>query len=94
MTNEEMETLIQEMSEQIDKLPDDPEKPLSKEEKKQKLMLQLKSETLKRLKTAREKGNLTQEMKASVDYALLTQYGEKHPLLMNFLKSQMTWFGL
>lgn len=93
MTDEELEALMQEVSEQIDKLSDNPNKPLTKEDRKRKLMLQLKSEALKKIKTAKEKGSLNQEVKACLDYALLVEYGEKHPFLMNFFKSQMTWFG-
>jgi hypothetical protein len=92
MTNEELEALIQETSEQIDQLSDDPEKPLSKEEKNRKLVLQLKIQTLKKMQVAKEKGSLHQEVKAGVDYALLDKYGEKHPFLMNLLKSQMGWW--
>jgi DNA-binding transcriptional MerR regulator len=94
MTDEELEALIKEISEQIDQLPDDPEKPLTKEEKNRKLVLQLKKETLEKIKTAKKKGNLSQEVRASVDYSLLTQYGEKHPFLMSFMKSQLRWWGL
>ena len=93
MNDEELETLIQEVSEQLAKLSEDPEKSLSKEERKRKLLLQLKSEALKRIKAAKEKGSLQQEIRAGVDYALLEQYGEKSPFLINFIKSQTTWFG-
>jgi hypothetical protein len=91
MTNEEVESLIKEVSEKIDRLADDPEKPLTKQEKKRKLVLQLQKETLQRIMAAKEKGSLRQEARASMDYTLLTQYGEKHPLLMHFIRSQMGW---
>ena len=93
MTDEELEALIQEVSEQIKQLPDGSETKLSKEERKQKLMLQLRSEALKRIKTAKEKGSLNQEVRACMDYALLTQYGDKNPFLLNFIKSQIGWWG-
>ena len=93
MTGEELAKLIQELSEQIDQFSDDPEKPLAKEERTRKLVLQLRMDTLKTIQTAQEKGNGHQEMRAGVDYALLTKYGEKHPLLMNFIKSQVGWYG-
>ena len=92
MTDEELEALIQETTEQIDKLSDDPEKPLTKQEKNRKLVLQLQREALKKMKTAKEKGNLQQEVRAGMDYALLTKYGEKHPFWMSFLKSQSGWW--
>jgi hypothetical protein len=93
MTDEELATLIQETSQEIEQLPDDPEKPLSKEEKKRKLVLQLKMQVLHKMQTAKEKGNFTQEIKAGVDYVLMCKYGEKHPLLMSLLRSQMGWYG-
>jgi hypothetical protein len=93
MTNEELEALIKETSEQIDQLPDDPEKPPSKQEKNRKVWLQLKMQALKKIQTTKEKGNLLQETRACMDYALLMQYGQKHPFLMHFLKSQMGWWG-
>lgn len=92
MTNEELEKLIQEVSEQIDRLSER-EKSLTKAEKTHKLVLQLQMETLKKMQTAKEKGNFQQEIRAGIDYALLNKYGEKHPLLMNFIKSQMGWWG-
>jgi hypothetical protein len=93
MTGEELETLIQETSEQIEQLSGDPEESLAKKDRNRKIVLQAKLQTLKRMQVAKEKGNFNQEVKAGVDYALLCKYGEKHPFLMNFVKSQMTWFG-
>ena len=93
MTDEELAKSIQEISEQIDQLPDDPEKAPTKEERTQKLILQLRLDTLKRIQAAREKGHWYQEIRAGIDYALLSKYGEKHPLLMNFIKSQIGWYG-
>jgi len=94
MTNEEVETLIKETSEQIDQLPDDPEKSLSKEERNRKVWLQLKLQTLQKIQVTKEKGSLHQESRACMDYALLVEYGEKHPFLMNFIKSQMGGWGI
>ena len=93
MTDEEVVTLIQETSEQIDQLSSDPEKKLTRQERSRKIVLQAKLQTLEKIQVAKEKGNFNQEVKAGVDYALLCKYGEKHPFLLNFLKSQMTWFG-
>jgi hypothetical protein len=92
MTDEELATLMQETSEEIEQLADDPEKPLSKEEKKRKLVLQLKIQVLEKIQAAKAKGNMQQEIRAGVDYALLEKYGEKHPFLLHFLKSQMGWW--
>ena len=92
MTDEELEALVKETSEQIDRLSA-PEKPLTKEEKKRKTLLQMQKMALGRIKEAKEKGSLQQEIRASMDYSLLTKYGDKHPFLMGFIKSQMWWYG-
>ena len=95
MQDEEMASLIKELAEQLEGMPDDPEKPLTKDERGRKIVLRLRHEALKRIQTAREKGNPYQEMRASVDYAILTQFGHKHPLLVHLLKSQAgLWYGL
>ena len=94
MTNEELETLIKETSEEIDQLPDDSKKPLSKKEKNHKVWLQLKLQALNKIKVTKEKGNLYQESRACMDYALLVEYGEKRPFLMNFIRSQMGGWGI
>ena len=88
-----LDQLIQEVSEEIEKLADDPEKPLTKNERTRKIVLQLQSDTLKKIKAAKEKGNLQQEIRAGMDYATLKRFGEKHPFLMNFIKSQIGWYG-
>ncbi len=92
MNDEELVALIQEIKEQIEALSD-PEKSLSKEERTRKVILQMKRDTLERIKSAKEKGNLQQEIRAGMDYTLLCNYGEKHPFLMNFIKSQIGWYG-
>jgi len=93
MTDEELAKSIQELSEQIDQLPGDSEKETTREERTQKLILQMRLDTLKRIQTAREKGHWHQEIRAGIDYALLSKYGERHPFLMNFIKSQIGWYG-
>jgi hypothetical protein len=92
MTDEELEKLIQEITGQMEQLPG-PEKSLNRKERKQKWLLELKLEALNKIKEAKKKGSLQQEMKASVDYTLLVNYGEKHPLLINYIKSQAGWYG-
>ena len=92
MNDEELEQLIKDASEQIDKLSDR-EQSLTKEERNRKIVLELQKEALAKIKAAKEKGSLTQEVRASIDYALLTRYGEKHPLLLYFLKAQHLWYG-
>ena len=92
MTNEELDKLIEEVSAQVERLSD-PEKSLTKDERNEKFSLQLQKETLERMKNAKEKGNLQQEIKAGMDYALFKNYGKKHPFLVHFIKSQLGWYG-
>jgi len=82
MTDEELQQKLQNISESLDKLPDS-DKPLSKEERRRKHMLLLKKETLLRIKQAKEKKDLNQEIKCNMDYALLEEFGERHPLLLH-----------
>ena len=72
MTNEELEALIQETTEKLERLSADTEKPLTKKERNQKVLLRLQSEALKKIKAAKEKGSVQQEARAGMDYALLT----------------------
>jgi hypothetical protein len=92
MTDEELDKLMQELAEQIKQLPEDRARPLSKAEKKRKLVLRARHEALDRIKAAREKGSLRQEGKAGMDYVLLTEYGDKNPLLFNFMKARSGWW--
>ena len=94
MTDEELAALINDIDEQIKQLPEDDDKPLSKEERKQRALLQAKSRALHRIKETKESGNLHQEARACMDYALLEQYGHKNLFLLNFMRSQFRWWGL
>ncbi len=93
MTDEELAKLMEKVSGEIGTLPADPEK-LSKDERRLKLVLRAKADTLNRIKEAKEKGSLYQEVRANMDYSLLEQYGYKHPLLMYFLRGKLRWYGL
>jgi len=88
MTDEELQQKLQNTSESLDKLPDS-DKPLSKEERRRKHMLLLKKETLLRIKLAKEKKDLNQEIKCNMDYALLEEFGEKHPLLLHLARVKL-----
>lgn len=87
MTDEEINELIQDLVEKIEKLSD-PEKPLTKKEKNHKNILLLQLETLEKLKEARAKGKSHQEFSLTITYGLLTSLGEKHPFLMTLIKSK------
>ena len=87
MTNEEINELIQELSEEIDKLSD-PEKTLTKKEKRHQNIILMERETLEKLKEAKEKGKSQQEYSLTVTYGLLTSIGEKYPFLIPFIKAK------
>jgi tRNA U34 5-carboxymethylaminomethyl modifying GTPase MnmE/TrmE len=89
MTAEELEKLIDEISGELEKLTDDPEKPLAYKERRHRSVLRARKAALERAKAAMEEGNVNKETQASLDYGLLTEYGEKHPLLFNLVKSQI-----
>lgn len=92
MTDEELQKLMEEVSGEVAKMPDDPEKLLTRAEKKHNRVLQARQRALNRIKEAKEKGNVNQEARACMDYAILTEYGERNPILYNLVKSQ-TWWG-
>jgi hypothetical protein len=89
MTSEELEQLINEISGELEKLTDDPEKPLKYKERRHRSVLRARKDALERARAAVEQGDFSKEAQASLDYGLLTEYGEKHPLLFNLVKSQI-----
>ena len=88
MTDEELIRTIKEVAEQIAGLSRS-DKPLSKDAEKQKYLLLLQKQTLKGIKTAREKGDKRTEMENTIRYGVLTSQGEKSLLLINFIKSNL-----
>ncbi len=92
MTDEELQQALQEVTESMDKLSDsDPEKPLTKEEKRHKQILVFKKEVLQKIKEARAKNDFNQENAHFLTYGLLTSLGEKHPFLMHLLQAKFRW---
>ncbi len=87
MTNEEINELIKEQSQEIEKWSAS-EKELSKQEEHHINLLLLKKETLEKIKTAREKGRNYQEFSLTINYGLLTSVGEKYPFLVPLIKSK------
>ncbi len=55
------------------------------------MVLRARKDALERIKAAIVEGDTTGETRASLDYGLLTEYGERHFILYNFVKSQMGW---
>jgi len=88
MTDEELEQEIQNLSEAIDKLSKS-EDPLTKQEKRRKRLLLLKKDILQRMKQAREKKDQSQELKCSMDYGLIEEFGERHPLLLHLARIKL-----
>ena len=94
MTDEELDKLMQETTVELGKISEIPEKSLDKALRTRKVVLRLQDDILKRIKDAKKKGNIQQEAKAAMDYGLLVEYGEKHPLLWYFLRNQLRWWGI
>ena len=93
MTDEELDALIEELSGQLEKIPEDTRaNPLSREQRKQKAVLRVKCNALGRMKEARVKGDLQKEVQAGIDYHLMVQFGHRHSFFLNFIKSQLHWF--
>jgi hypothetical protein len=90
MTDEELNETIEEIDRDLEALSA-PEKPLSTAERKRQRLLMMKKETLEKIKQAREHNNHRQEMHHSVDYSLICSYGEKHPLLLFFMRNKFKW---
>jgi len=84
MTDEEMDRALQEVSEQIRKLPED-EKSLSKEERKHRQLLLSQKNVLEKMKLAREKGDANLEVQCAVAYGMLTSWLGKYPYLLRLL---------
>ncbi|OGO25313.1 MAG: hypothetical protein A2144_09725 [Chloroflexi bacterium RBG_16_50_9] len=59
------------------------------------MVFQLQKEALERIKAVKEKGGLQQEIRATIDYVILSRYGEKNPLMLYFARLKMKgWLGL
>ena len=85
MTDEELQQATKEVSESLEKLPD-PEKPLTKDERRHKHWLLSRKDALERIKEAKEKDNGSQELRITMDYSLLTEWGEKRPFWAHIMR--------
>ena len=90
MTDEELEQTLQDLSQDIDRLSN-AEKPLTKEEKRHQQVLSVQREILLKIKNARQKNSMTEEMRHTMLYSLVTSLGEKHPYLMSILIADHKW---
>ena len=89
MTVEELDKLINEISLELETFTEEREKTLKYKERRHRSVLRARKDALERAKDAVEKNDFNKETQASLDYSLLTEYGERHPLLFNLVKSQM-----
>ena len=88
MTDEELQKAMKEVSGGLEKLTDT-EGPLTKKEKRRKNVLLIRQDILGRIKEAKEKGRGDQELKSTMDYSLLTEWGEKRPFLAHLMRLRM-----
>ena len=89
MTDVEIEEEIQKLSLDIDRLSK--AESLTKQEKRRKRILPLQEEILQRMKQAREKKDRSAELKYSMDYAVLTAFEDKHPILLHLARMKLRW---
>lgn len=92
MTDEDVAELMQEISEEIERLPESKDKPLNRKDRKHKLVLRARNQALERVKEAKTKGDFNRETKALLDYTLLTEYGEKNILWYNLMKARLSYW--
>lgn len=88
MTDEELEQEIQDVSDAIDRLSKSDD-PLTKQEKRRKHILPLKRDILLRMKQAREKKDTSQELRYSMDYGLLEEFGDRHPIWLHLARIKL-----
>ena len=84
MTSEELEAEIKKIDENLESLPAD-DKPITKEERKEKGLLLLKQSVLLRIKDAREKNDKQSEVENTIQYGVLNSWIGKHAFLRHFV---------
>jgi hypothetical protein len=80
MTDEELQQESQEIANSLARLPDTNES-LTKEEQRSKRLLLSRKYALEKIKEAKAKDRRDLEIRSTVDYSILTDWGEKHPFL-------------
>lgn len=91
MTDEELEELQNEVSARLEELPEIPEEQLTRKERRHRIVLRARKQALDRIKKAREEGSTHKEARAGLDYAILTEYGERNIFLYNFMRARLFW---
>jgi hypothetical protein len=89
MTGEELAKLMDDISGQLKTLGDNVDKP-GRAERRRRAVLRARLAALEQIKAAQEAGDFNRETRANLDYTVLTEYGEKHPLLFNLVRSQVS----
>ena len=81
MTDEELQRVLKEVSNGINKLSN-LDRPLTKEEKKHRGRLSRRKYVLDKIKEAREKNHKDDEVFNTTVYEMLVSWGERHPILL------------
>lgn len=84
MTDEELEARMKEIETEIARLPESG-KGLTKAEKKLNRLLQIKKTVLERIKEAKQKHQVNDEIHYTMVYGVTTSWVSKHPYLMHLL---------
>ena len=88
VTDEELELEIQKVNENLKRLTSSKE-PLSKVENRRKYAFMMMQDTLKRAKEARAKNRTHQEYQNLAMYALLDEWKDRHPILLQLAKVRL-----
>ncbi|MDD5126845.1 MAG: hypothetical protein PHR43_01915 [Dehalococcoidales bacterium] len=89
MTDQELDNLIQEMKEGIEKLSGKDQPPLTKAQKNEKGLLMAKHDTLVRIKSARERRESNTEFNNIVFYGALNSWAGKNAILRHFARLRL-----
>jgi len=84
MTDEQLQRVLKKVSADIDKLSNS-DRPLTKEEKKNRARFKYRKYVLDCIKQAKEKNRKEDEIYNSTVYEFLVPWGERHPLLMGLV---------
>ena len=94
-TYEQLQQTLQEVTTELGRF-NNLERPLTPEEKKLRSRMQTRKYVLDKIKEAKDKNLVNDELYNSTIYGLLVPWGEKHPILM-FLMSRWIktrWWGI
>ena len=81
MTDEQLQKELQEANDKLNALAN-AEKPLTKEQQKERSRFQFRKVVLTQIKEARAKNQKSAELYNTIVYDMLTSWGERHPILL------------